>query len=127
MNLVPAPVAGSKVTAEWLQQVTDTANELAASTTNLLYGTTLMPQSSFKQASSMLGTYYRSAVPVTFPAGSFTRAPIIVCSIMGSSPGAMLEATFSDVTKNGFTARCGRTDNPSASTTYYWIAMGATQ
>ena len=128
MDLVPAPMSGAKVTPEWFQVATDTANELASSVLNIVRGTLTIPASTFFSTKTAIGTYYRSnTVQVTFPEGSFTKTPMIVCAANGTAPGNIIELTFNKPTKNGFIACVGRGDNPTGGTTYDWVAMGATQ
>ena len=129
MDLVPAPLAGSRVTQGWAQQATDTANSLAATVLNIVHGSADLPQSSFVSGiKTAIGTYYRSSsVAVAFPAGSFVSPPVVVCSAGGASPGNLIEVSITHLTADGFIACCARFDNPSAATTFEWMAMAATQ
>ena len=123
MATIPTPQPGNGGLLEWAQLVTQTANELADGNFRILAGQ--LNLTATDPITTAIGTYNRGSAIVTFPSGSFSTAPVVVCGANSGVPGTMIEASVSKVSATGFTAWLARSD--TTNTIFYWIAIGATQ
>jgi hypothetical protein len=64
-------------------------------------------------------TYYRGSTAVVFPI-PFASVPRIQLTARSTTPGVVIEVTYSDITETGFTALLARTTGTS--TTIDWEA-----
>ncbi|WP_030928525.1 hypothetical protein [Streptomyces sp. NRRL B-24720] len=65
--------------------------------------------------------YFRDSADVTFPAGFFTNTPNIIVAGRSTTPGVLIECSYSNQTPNGFTVWAARSTNTG--TVIDWVAL----
>lgn len=102
----------------WQPGMKITANRLRA---GVLAGTVTINFSTSVTNTFFNAAYFRDSIAVAFPAGFFTNTPNIFVTGRSTTPGVLLEVSYSNQTASGFTAWAARSTNTS--TVIDWMAI----
>jgi hypothetical protein len=102
----------------WLSGMTITADRLRS---GVLAGTVTVNFSTSITNTFFNAAYFRDSAVVGFPAGFFTNVPNIFVSGRSTTPGVLLEVSYSNQTTSGFTVWAARSTNTS--TVIDWMAI----
>lgn len=102
----------------WLSGMTITAERLRA---GVLAGTATVNLSTSISNTFFNAAYFRDSITIGFPAGYFTNTPNILVTGRSTTPGVLLEVSYSNQSATGFTAWVARSSNTA--TVIDWMAI----